>query len=178
MKARQRGMTLIELVMVLVLIAIIAGLAGPLLAVAVDAITLHMDRVDLEEAANLALARMSREIRRLRNDESVVTATASDFEFVDVNSVQLRYRLVGNTLTRSQAGADSGLADQVQAGGLTFTYYDDDGSSIATPTVGLGTSTNIRRLAIQIAFQDGGHVVTEQVQVRPRNLRHDSERFF
>ncbi len=176
-KRSPKGFTLVEMVVVLVLLAILTGVGGPFLATVVDAIGFHVDRVDLEESANLTLSRMSREIRRLRNDASVVTAGAADFEFVNRDNVQIRYRLVGNTLTRTQAGVDSGLADQMQAAGLSFTYYDDAGTVLATPAVGLGTNTNLRRIQVQTVFQHGSHVVTERLQVRPPNLRHESERF-
>ncbi len=178
-KRGTRGFTLVEMIMSLVIIVILAGLAGPLLAVSVDAMGLHMDRADLDESASLALSRMGREIRRLRNDESVGTASATVFEFVDNDDVQIRYRLTSTTLMRTQgANPESGLADQVQAGTLAFTYYDDDGNTIATPTVGLGTSTNIRRVRIQMTFATGTHSLPVQIDIRPRNLRHESEMFF
>lgn len=172
-----KGFTLIEMIMSLIIFIIIAELAGPLLAIAVDSISYRVDRVDLEESGNLALARMSREIRRLRNNQSVVSATATEFEFVDRDNVQIRYRLAGNSLMRRQGAVENALADQVQAGGLGFTYLNDDGSAIATPAVGLGTNTNIRRVQIQIIFQNGNHVMTFQTQVMPRNVRHEAEMF-
>ncbi len=172
-----KGFTLIEMIMSLIIFIIIAELAGPLLSIAVDSISYRVDRVDLEESGNLGLARMSREIRRLRNNQSVVSATATEFEFVDLDNVQIRYRLVGNSLMRRQGAVENALADQVQAGGLDFTYLDDDGNTLATPTVGLGTNTNIRRVQVQIIFQNGNHVMTLQTQVMPRNVRHEAEMF-
>ena len=78
---------------------------------------------------------------------------------------------------RRQGAVENALADQVQAGGLGFTYLDDDGNTLASPTVGLGTDTNIRRVQIQIIFQNGNHVMTLQTQVMPRNVRHEAEMF-
>ena len=176
---RSLGFSLVEMTMAIVIISIIATVAGPLFAVSIDAIGLHTDRVDLEESADLTISRMSREMRRLRNDQSVVTASGTQFEFVDVDSTQIRYRLVGNTLMRRQgAGTESGLADNVQTNGLTFTYFDDDGNTIATPTVGLGTNTDIRRIRIQTVFQFSTHTLPIEIEIRPRNLRHQSDMFF
>ena len=175
---RQTGFTLIEILIAIILLSILAGVAAPLLFVSVSAITLHVGRVNLEESGDLALSRISREIRHLKDDKNIVTANGSDFQFLDVNSLQIRYYLSGNTLMRTAAGTDSGLTDQVQAGGLVFTYYDDDGNAIATPTVGIGTATNIRRIQVETIFQNGASVLPFRTQIRPKNLRHESDRFF
>lgn len=165
--------------MAIVIISVIATIAGPVLAMAVDAITLHLDDANLGEGGRIAIARMTRETRRLRNDESVVTATGVEFEFVDVDDVQIRYRLVGTDLMRreSAAGTESDLIAQVQASGLAFIYYDDDGNTIATPAAGLGTSTDIRRIEIQLTLSDGTNALPLVTIVRPRNLRHESNLF-
>ena len=176
----ERGFTYIEMIMAVLIVSVIALLAGPLLAVTIDAMTLHIDRVDLEQSAGVALTRMSREIRRLRNDESIVTATATQFEFVDADDVQIRYRLTGTQLMRSQAGgADQPLADNVQGAGISFVYYDDTGAVIASPVTGLGVSTDIRRIEIQLTFADSGgtHILPVETTIRPRNLRHAANLF-
>lgn len=176
---RSHGFTLIEVLIAIVLLAILAGLTGPLLTVPVDAIGFIMHQINLDESANVAFSRMSREIRRLRDDESVVGANATQFEFIDISGTQIRYRIAGNTLLRRQnANPESGLADYLQDNGLSFIYYDDDGNGIATPTVGVGTATNIRGVRILATFQDANHLLPVEIQIRPRNLRHESERFF
>lgn len=164
--------------MAIALVGFLAGVAAPLLAEAVGAVSVHLDRVNLEESASLALSRMSREIRRLRDNASVAAADATQFEFIDKDSIQIRYRLAGNTLMRSQGAVEAGLADQVKSTTLSFTYYDDDGNSIAAPTVGLGTNTNLRRVGMDVSFEQNSHMVPVEIHVRPRNLRHESDRFF
>lgn len=175
----KKGFTLIELIIAVVILGIIAAGTGPLLGAAASAIGLTVDRMNLDESAAVAFSRMTREIRRLRDDASVVSAGVNQYEFVDSTGVSIRYRLVGNTLMRRQgANAEVGLADFIQTNALSFIYFDDDGNTIASPAAGLGTNTNIRRIQIQITFQDGNHILPVEVQIRPRNLRHENERFF
>jgi len=172
----KRGFTLIEMVMTITILGIVAGIVGPLLYMTVTAIGNPVARTDLQDSSNLALSRMSHEIRRLKDKSSVITATGTVYEFTDINITQIRYQQVGNTLMRREgaAGTDYGLADQIQTNGLTFTYYDDPGNVIATPQVGAG-GTDIRQINIQLTFQNGNNVRPVSVQVVPRNLPHDAD---
>jgi prepilin-type N-terminal cleavage/methylation domain-containing protein len=177
-RKKENGFTLVELVVVMVLVVILAGVAAPLLAVSLDAFTLKIERTELEESANLALARISREIRRLRDEESVLTADASEFEFVDTDGRTIRYWQENDQLLRQENGGDEiELAGFVQNNGLAFRYLDDDGTQIANPAEGAGTKTDIRRVEVQIAFENNGHVVPVQIQIQPRNLRHEADLF-
>ena len=176
---QQQGFTLIEILIAVTLLAILALLAGPLIGVIVQAMELTTKNMNVDESAMVAFSRMSRETRRLRDDKGVVQATTAVFEFVDRNNNTLRYRLVGNTLMRRQGtNPESGLVDFLQAGGLVFSYFDDAGSPLPTPVVGSTTRTDIRRVAIQMTFQEGNYVLSIELQVRPSNLRHENERFF
>ena len=177
-KKKTRGFTLIETLMSIVIVVILAGVAGPILGVMVEGMGYNLRRTNLQETSALARARMSREIRRLRDDASVVTATASEFVFFDLDDVEIRYRLVGSTLTRTQNGStEYGLADHVQASGITFIYYDDDGTALAAPVTGIGTDTDIRRVSLKIDFQENADSLSSQIAVSPRNLRHEANLF-
>ena len=174
---KQNGFTLIETIMVMAIVAILAGIIAPLLGTATEAIGLRIARVDLEESSVVALSRMSREVRRIRDNASIVTASNTQFEFIDKNSIQIRYRLTGNTLMRSENGTESGLADNVSAGTLSFNYYDDAGVVLAAPLAGAGVQTDVRRIRIQMTFQNGANSLPVEIQVRPKNVRHETYLF-
>lgn len=176
MKKNIKGFTLIEMVMAIVLVSILALLVGPLLGISIQSYLFHSDRVGLQEASNLALARMSREIKQVRNDQSFVAATADTFTFINLDNQQIRYRMSGNGIARTQdAQPETGLVDSVQTNGLTFTYYDEDGNviSVITPA----TISNIRGVGISIAFASNLGTLSSQTFVRLRNLRYASEIF-
>lgn len=178
MGCSKKGFTLIEMVVSITIVSIIAGIAAPLLAVMVQAMVLHMDRIDLNEASEFTVSRMSREIRRLRDDESVVTATAAEYEFVDIDGRSIRYHQTGSDLLRQvDGGADAVLADNLQAGSLGLVYYDDQGNTLGAPLAGLGTATDLRRVEINMVFAEGAETLPVTVTVRPRNLRHANELF-
>jgi MSHA biogenesis protein MshO len=60
----QRGFTLIEVVMVIVLIGIIAGIMAPFITQSIDAYTATRSRTELVAKGRLALERISREVRQ------------------------------------------------------------------------------------------------------------------
>ena len=169
------GLTLIEMIATITILGFVAGVTVPMFFATLDIIQYPLSGPNLQESSNMALSRISREIRRLKNESSVITANSALYEFIDVNSTQIRYQLVGNTLMRREGtGSEYGLADQVQTNGLTFTYYDDSGNVIATPLVGTG-GTDIRQIEIQLTFQEGSNVRPVSVWVVPRNLPHDAD---
>lgn len=174
MKKNKKGFTLIEVIMAIVLASVLALLVGPLLGVAIQSYLFHSDRVGLQESSDLAHARMSREIRRVKNDQSFVTATSDTLTFVNNDNQQIRYRLNGNSITRTQdAQAETVLVDNIQTNGLTFTYYDENGNEISSFTP--ATISNIRGIEIRIVFASNLGTLLTQTFVRPRNLRYASE---
>lgn len=166
-----KGYTLIELVVVMVIIGIIAGVGMPAILETVDAWSFASRFQDAGVGSCMAAAgRMSREMRRLQNDSAVTTATSSQFSFTDTDSAAITYNLSGNTLMRNS----DGLADGVSA--LTFTYYDDAGNIIAAPLVN-PDNTDIRRIVVDFSILAGTNTLNFQFQIRPQNIRRLNEKF-
>lgn len=168
---KSTGFTLIELIMSLTIIGIMAILTAPLLAVSVDAVNLKMSQSDINELTQLSLAKMTRDIRRLRDIQSIQTATATDLIFLDKSNNTIRYFFNGTNLLYdlNSAGSQT-LANNLQSGGSAFTYYDQSGAVIGTPTVGLLIDSNIRRVQIKLVFLINGQAYPVQTQVRLRNV--------
>ena len=132
-------------------------------------VTRGQNKVEVQQNAWGATAKISREIRMAGYDPSdVVTilpttaieaANANDITFVgdvdgDGNTDRVRYRVQGTQIIRdfsSWNGAafpaltPSELADGVNA--LTFTYFDANDNTTAT-------LTNIRRISINVTIQE------------------------
>jgi prepilin-type N-terminal cleavage/methylation domain-containing protein len=182
------GFTLVEMIMSIVIIAIIAGVAAPLLQVAADLLTLQLRGAALEESADYAVSRMSREIRRLSNDRSVVAASRNNFEFIDIDNRRIRYYLSGNTIRRTEDGTDRLFLEDVEStDGLLFYYYNDDtadtgetSEALATnPVAGLGTKTDIRYMKIWIRQLNTPQTHHMRQAMRLRNVQHrESDVFF
>ena len=166
MKA-SNGFSLIELIIVIVIIGIIAGVAGYVLLGAVDAWTFKFNRSGLLSDGRLAMNRMVREIREVKNRGNVITATSSEFRFIDVDDVDITYSLSSTDLNRTADSTANVLAGEVSS--LAFTYYDSGGSTISTPTVS-PNATDIRRVRINLTVTKGGENVYLQADSVPRNF--------
>jgi len=157
------GYTLFELVMVIVLVGIIFSVTAPLMIEVGRSWQIASKRNNMSESAMVALDRMVREIRQIKDTASVLAASSSVFQFIDANSNNITFNLSGNYLMRNS----NQLAANVSA--LSFTYYDAAGAVIATPTV--GASTNIKSIVVDISFSLGGTTLNLESGVAPRRLQ-------
>lgn len=180
------GFTLIELVTSMIVLAVLALVAAPLITMTGQLFTFHTDRAVMEEAGTYAAARMTREIRRVRDDLSLITGSRNEISFVDVDGATIRYRLVGNQIRRTENGTERVFLDGVAPDGLVFFFYHDDNAddAVATeaeansPIVGLGVKTNARYVKFWITLQRGGSTYTIRDAVRLRNVQfRESEMF-
>jgi prepilin-type N-terminal cleavage/methylation domain-containing protein len=171
-----KAYTLIEFVIVLVLLAILAGIGVPMMLKTVDAWSFTSNFQDHAVMSSImAMNRMSLEIRRLMNDAAITAASSSLITFMDLNSNTITFSRNANTLRRGIGTAPvyDNLANNVTA--LTFIYYDDLNTTIATPIV--GSNTNIRRIDIAFSMLAGSNTLKFNTEVRPQNLMRYSEKF-
>jgi prepilin-type N-terminal cleavage/methylation domain-containing protein len=163
----KRGFTLIEIIIVITILGIIAGVVGFILLSTIDAWTFKFNRFELLSDGRLAMNRMLREIREIKDLTSVTTASSSQFRFTNVNDVDVTYSLSSTNLNRTEDGTANVLAGNVSS--ITFTYYDANGDVISIPTVSPGT-TDIRRVRINLTFTKAGENVYLQSESVPRNF--------
>jgi prepilin-type N-terminal cleavage/methylation domain-containing protein len=163
---KKRGFSIIEFIVVMAILGILSGICIPLVMQSVEAYLYHSKRAEELESAVIAVGRMTREIRRIRDTSSVVTATSSSFGFIDSSSNTITFSLSGSTLMRTFGGTLNGLADNVTA--LTFTYYDASGTVLPSPTL---NPTNIRRIQIDLTFTLSSSQLNFRSQVSPRRLQ-------
>lgn len=165
---RKRGFSLIELIMAIMILGIIAGVGAPLIIEVSEAWIFQTQRKELSESARIAMDRMIREIRRILDRASVITANSTTFQFIDIDNRNITFGISGTVLTRSVNGIPYRLASNISS--LSFTYYDSAGAVIATPTLN-PAQTDIRRIAIDLTFSLGNQQLSFSSSVSPRRLQ-------
>ena len=151
-----KGFTLVELVIVMAIVGIGTAIIGTILLGVVKAWTFKFNRNDILWDGRLAINRMTREMRAIKNTTSVTTATAAQFRFIDTGNKDITYSLVSTDLNRTEDGIANLLAENVSS--VTFTYYYANGTVIPTPAVS-PSATDIRRVRIDLTLTKNGENV-------------------
>ncbi len=144
-----RGMTLIELIVVLTILAVMAAIALPMIHAGFNSYITQRNLVDANWQGRLALARMTRDIRNIpsANATTLVTTTSTDFKFTDNTNTSVEYTLSGTNLQRNAITLANGI------GSVTFGYYDKTGAVTATPA-------NMRYVSIALNITENNVNIT------------------
>lgn len=172
----QRGFTLIELVMVIVIVGIIAGTVASLASGGVGAFMAGRDAADTLSELRVTSERIARELRTVRRDP----AAPANFDFMSpvsaacTNNVQFR-RLENNgttvtAVTIDTAGTTLRLAyDSVagnhtltERGSVRFCYLRQDG----TPAAGVA---DVAFVEVELTLTNNGNSYPQHTRVALRN---------
>jgi len=168
MRRKNVAVTLIELVMVIVIVGVLAGVSSMYIRETINLWRFLTFRSEVVAQGRTALIRMEREIRQVKDKNSISTASATQFQFTDINDNSINFYLSGNNLMRNS----DILATNVQS--LKFCYYKSDNQPVCSPecgcsVTGAGLST-IYRVVIELQITSGGQSKTLRSQVYPRNI--------
>ena len=157
---KKKSFTLIEMVLVTVILAAIAVMIAPFINVALDAWVVNKTERNLVFSARLATNRMVREMREIKDTDSITTFAETEFEFVDINDNTINYQQSSSLLLRNSDELAPMLQDP---GGLSFSYLDSSG----TPT---GTKSDIRMVRITLTLISGDISITLESLAKLRNV--------
>lgn len=151
-----KGFSLIELIIVIVLLGIIAGVGSQLMAAGFRSYFLGRDLTAADWQGRLALERMTREIREIPSSVDLTTMAANQIGFNDMSGNAVSYSLGASLLRNIQP-----LADNVTA--LNFTYLDGNGAATAV-------AADVRFISIGVDISRGGASMTLRTMVHARSL--------
>ena len=164
-----RGVTLIELTMVIVIVGVLAGVSSMYIRETINLWRFMTFRSEVVAQGRSALIRMEREMRQVKDKNSISTASATQFQFTDISDNNINFYLSGNNLMRNS----DILAANVQS--LKFCYYNKNNQAVCTPVCACSVSgstllATIYRIVIEIQITSGGQSNTLKSQVYPRNI--------
>ncbi len=159
---KQYGFSLIELVIVMVILAVVAGMSALLLSQGFNAFFSSENILDANWQGQLAMQRMVRDIQMIRSPADISTATATQLTFTDINNNSISYALSGSNLNLTKNASTQTLA--IGVNNLTFTYYDINGSTPPAST----TLTRYIKIALTITQNNTNYTLTTAIY--PRNF--------
>ncbi len=162
----QRGFTLIEIVIVIVILSIIAAISIYFLISSLKVYTMTVNQKTLLDEGKLALERMCRDIRDAQSitlpaaggSGNLITFTRTNSTAQDSDSENITFQLTGSTLEKVKASPSttSALAVNVSSFIVARSATEDEVKIVLT--LSLGTGEN----------------VTLQTKVYPKNLPEDT----
>lgn len=162
-----KGFTIIELVITMVLIGIVAYIAADAMSTGFKAFFVTDNRKEALDQARIAMERMTREIRNVRSSSDIGTANPTEFCFINIEGTRVSFRYSANAITREEPAVCPGSGGNTLANsvtGFSFSYLQSNGSPDPTPP------NNTKRITINLTTTISGESVTLQSEVWPRNL--------
>jgi type II secretory pathway pseudopilin PulG len=165
-KNRCDGFSLIDLIMTISIVGIISAVIAPILYQGFMSFIWSKDITDVNAQAQLAIERMSREIRGIQPSDIIEYAAPN---YLDAN--KLKYNLNSNSVEILRNGQNQLLRNSDllvdRATSLIFTYYKDDWSTQATRASEVWGI----RITIVVTGQQASETVQTSVFLRsgPRN---------
>jgi len=176
----QAGFTLIEIIVSLILVGILAAMAGMAIAQVVQGYMTTRENATMAQQSQLAMSRITREIIEMINIPSDATATAlpinnSDGKGTIDRIIGLDNGAVKIALSPSTLANGDILIGNVSA--FTLTYYSRNPSSGAVETastwLAINDITTLTTIDINLQInRTGGGVLTFVNRVAPRNNRN------
>ncbi|MFQ5706880.1 MAG: type II secretion system protein J [bacterium] len=160
-KNSEKGMTLLEVILVMVMVAILAGFVSKIISFEIDTYNLISQRNELLQNARLALQMMTTDIRQMMAPDSIYQASADSIRFDDINDTMISYRYVGDQLWRNQDQLMTHVPD------FQFDYFDKSGTLLNTPVM---DPSLIRSVSLSLTILNQAQRVTLKSKITPRNF--------
>lgn len=160
---RQRGFSLIEMVMVIVILGIISTVGAQLMGTGFQLYFTGRDSLGVDSQARVALERMTRELRTVR-PATGLTMAANEVTFTDVDGTSVRY-CMGTVGTCPGTAGQLMRNTQVLAGGvsgLSFVYTNSNGVVTAV-------AAQVYYISVQFTVTQGGIARDYRATINPRN---------
>ena len=166
---RQRGFTLVEMVVTMIILAILAAAAGYGLQGGARAFGSSANAIHTLSKLRLAGERMTREIREIRRDPvtpavydiSTMTAATLVFTKSDGTVVSLAAAAPLATLAYDSPAGVNTITDEVNS--LAFAYYQNDGTTTATG------NADIAFVEFELVLTRDGNLYPQRTRVALRN---------
>ncbi len=173
-RTRSAGFTLIEIIITIVIVSIISGIGALIVMQGVRSYSAEDTRSDVHYQARLAVERIAREARLIRDatPTDILTMISTDLVFCDVTGKAVEFQVSGTTVRRQESatcsplawGGWNNLASSIDPANSSFSYFQQDGTTVAV------TADQVWFVVIKITALQGTQSLTIQTRVHPMNF--------
>jgi prepilin-type N-terminal cleavage/methylation domain-containing protein len=164
---RTHGLSLIELVMVIVILGILAAFIGPILLNAMRAYDRGQNAMLTQAKMRYAMERVSRELREVRRQATdptfpdITVAAATSIAFFKTDGTQVVLSAAGNQLNLSYPPVTGMLTDQL--GTFQLAYFQQNGVTVPATTASLAF------VQVSMTLSEGTNLISGRVRVDLKN---------
>lgn len=161
---KKKGMTLIELAIVLVVVGILVGTVTPFFKVSIDSYFTVRTQKDLLQAARIGLNRMMSELRQLEGSLDITYGSSTRIDF--------DYSILGENITYDFYNGQVIREGQKLIGNVQnfiIRYYTPDGTEKSTP---FGWDSDVWRIQIEMEVGTEGKSLQIRGQSSPRSFHY------
>jgi len=171
-KQSNRGFSLIELIISMVLMGILSGIMASVISGNIKIMSNVSDRKKLVTQGMLAVNLFQRELGMLVDSTSVILADNRDLQFIDKFGRTLRYRVLGTKLTRTEVGVGTEqiLASPLIRSDSKFKYLNAANDVLAEP-LSAANLKNVRLVHLILTMDDKFEGIPIMMRVYPENLK-------
>lgn len=157
----ESGMTLLELILVMALIAILAGFISSFLYYEINVYKKLVNNTEGLQTSRNALQMISRDIRQIRAPESIFQASEDSIRFNDVNDFMISYKFSNSQILRN-GDPLLNLVENAQ-----FNYFDNSGNPLSSP---VADPSEISTVTVSLRTSFNEHSFDLVTKVQPRNF--------
>lgn len=162
------GYTLIELIMVIVVIGVLAGVSSFFLARAIDIWQIEKSWEENVTEGRMAMDWMVREVREIKSTADIYIADDDNLQFLNANDVTLQFQRSGNNILRNS----DVLTDAPTA--LLFEYFNQAGAELTGVPLSAADRAAIWSIRLTLTIPTKTPKGTENVDlvsvIFPRNI--------
>jgi prepilin-type N-terminal cleavage/methylation domain-containing protein len=157
----EKGMTLLELIMVMLLVAILSGFVSNMIFFEIDTYEFIVNRQEMNQNSRMALRMISKDIRQIMASDSIFQASQDSIRFDTLDDFMISYKFIDNQIFRN---ADP-LIKSVNS--FKLSYFDISGNPLTVP---VSNPSDIRSISISLTVSNNGQSFDVQTKVKPRNF--------
>lgn len=157
----ERGVTLLELIMVMVIIGILAGFVSNFVFYEINMYDKLTNQTEGLQISRNALRMMARDIRHIMAADSIFLASDDSIRFDNVDDVTVSYKFTNGQILKNGDPLMNSVDD------VQFQYFNSSDTSLPTP---VANTSAIRSIGVALITTLDGQSFTLSAKIQPRNF--------